>query len=804
MFKLSFKSIARMVIGLIAIMGFVLATNHNSTQPASAGEPILGLDKQPTQTRTTSSPNAAQTRFYLPFVYKVEDLPPVELLSTRTENVMGITRSAFLQGDEIRYISRMINRTGSNVMVDLKWFQSSPCDEGWMFDQKIELVPGESEHTFSSTTPSCLGIFRSTVVENYLGFSYSIEQQFLNTLPSQISIGSGQGFDKCYVPTVEQMQTWWESSPYKVINLYIGGISLYCPDSRIDPIWLYQVSQQGWSFIPTWVGPQASCTSFKHRMSPDPNNAYLEGRAEAEAATAKLRKIGLLGDSVVYYDLESYWGADQSCRQTSAAFLRGWVERLHELKIRAGAYGAPCSSYMTDWTAIDPPPDDVWIAHWYTSHYDPKATVWDAPCLSNTYWKFQQRLKQYAGGHNETWGGLRFNIDSDVLNGGLAVLPVDATTMNTTSSQTQPESPQMSEQSEEIYGMQLLTAEQGWLWRGEQLLWTIDNGKSWQDRTPYSGEPSQILAISFLDTQTGFLLRQSFPENKPAVLELLHTEDNGANWEITPSKLPTMDTGSPLASAHLDLLDQERGWLALKLQTGSNFSQGRLFYTADGGRTWEERSLPLGEPVKFIDNQHGWVAGGPAGDQLFNTVDGGKTWLPVELSILNPTPETRLVIGLPQFSQMGVGFLPVLSNDEVGSQLMIYRTQDRGATWQAEKTFDTGNSKMVSNPVAFSLNQEGDWWVSAENADLFSSRFSQAVQISSQLGISDMPALISLDFLSSQTGWMVIQSGICEGEKTPAWQSASLGADDFHCTTAMKLMATHDGGVSWTDITPIE
>ena len=67
------------------------------------------------------------------------------------------------------------------------------------------------------------------------------------------------------------------------------------------------------------------------------------------------------------------------------------------------------------------------------------------------------------------------------------------------------------------------------------------------------------------------------------------------------------------------------GWLALKLHSGNNFSFGRLLATRDGGRTWQERDLPLGEPVVFQDALHGWTAGGPA-DQVFHTEDGGESW----------------------------------------------------------------------------------------------------------------------------------------------------------------------------------
>ncbi len=50
--------------------------------------------------------------------------------------------------------------------------------------------------------------------------------------------------------------------------------------------------------------------------------------------------------------------------------------------------------------------------------------MYGAPCLSDTLWSNHQRLRQYAGGHDETWGGVTLNIDSDVMDGIVASLSV--------------------------------------------------------------------------------------------------------------------------------------------------------------------------------------------------------------------------------------------------------------------------------------------------------------------------------------------------------------------------------------------
>jgi hypothetical protein len=453
-------------------------------------------------------------------------------------------------------------------------------------------------------------------------------------LQNQVIVANGQAFDKCTPPPVEEMQTWWEDSPYSTINIYLGGISLACSYRETDPDWFTQVANQGWSFILTWAGPQAppGChtpTDFSHPMSIDPDIAYQEGRIEAEAAVDSAAAIGFKGDLVIYYDIEGYEDTDE-CRTAVASFLEGWVERLHELEVSSGAYGSACRSYIADWAANDPPPDNVWIAHWYENNYDPEATVWDdpinIPCLSDDLWANSQRIKQYNGDHYETWGDLKIKIDSNVLDGQvnalLGIIPVQSSqagpTSHTSSQIFSPAGPAIS-------AMDLLTSTEGWVLVEDRLLWTKDGGTSWQEITPQSKEHSQILNIFFLDPDSGWLVRRSISTDKGGTLSVLSTDDGGYSWQENP--LPTFDHEDvmQLDSASLDFVNTQTGWIALKLQSSSNFSLGRLLSTRDGGLSWQERTLPLGEPVQFLDGERGWITGGPL-DQTFYTGDGGKSW----------------------------------------------------------------------------------------------------------------------------------------------------------------------------------
>ena len=230
----------------------------------------------------------------------------------------------------------------------------------------------------------------------------------------------GSGLDACEVPTLSQLQTWWTNSPYHSVNLYIGGALRACSNAALTHTYVSQMSAQGWSFIPTWVGPQTSCynSSYSNFISNDPSTAYNQGISEANAATTIATALGM-GHTVIYYDLEAYT-ATQVCRDAARSFMSGWSLQLRTLGFSAGVYGSPCTSYITDFVSSTNVPDVVWPAVWAYSAYSANASVFGLICMDDTLWSNHQRIRQYAGGHDETWGGVTLNIDSNVIDGVVA------------------------------------------------------------------------------------------------------------------------------------------------------------------------------------------------------------------------------------------------------------------------------------------------------------------------------------------------------------------------------------------------
>ncbi|HBB33367.1 MAG TPA: photosystem II assembly protein [Cyanobacteria bacterium UBA8803] len=131
-------------------------------------------------------------------------------------------------------------------------------------------------------------------------------------------------------------------------------------------------------------------------------------------------------------------------------------------------------------------------------------------------------------------------------------------------------------------------------------------------------------------------------------------------WHLVP--LPTEATLRDIGFTG----DLNHGWAV-----GSNDT---LLETKDGGDTWQQKVLDLGEEnnrltsVSFVADE-GWIVGEPS--ILLHTADGGASWSRIPLSAKLPgAPNHILALG-PQSAEMST---------TVGA---IYQTQDGGKTWKA-------------------------------------------------------------------------------------------------------------------------
>ena len=139
------------------------------------------------------------------------------------------------------------------------------------------------------------------------------------------------------------MQTWWRSSPFTSVGIYIGGANRGCAQPNLTAPWVNTVIAQGWRLLPIWVGPQAPCSTLSTtKLSLSVPTATNQGLAEGKAAADRAAALGLGWLAPVYYDMESY-PAGGACSKAVQAFTNGWTYALNQRGYLAGYYSSLCS-----------------------------------------------------------------------------------------------------------------------------------------------------------------------------------------------------------------------------------------------------------------------------------------------------------------------------------------------------------------------------------------------------------------------------------------------------------------------------
>ena len=244
---------------------------------------------------------------------------------------------------------------------------------------------------------------------------------------------TGYGFDQCQAPSQSTMNQWRLHSPFWAVGVYIAGDERACRNQTyLDADWVRTQLARGWRLLPITLGPQASCQPRFPRypgdvtINPRPGSngqygaARKQGTAEASKAVTAAQALGIAPGSTMFYDLEGFDLSNTQCRESALAFLSAWTTQIHALDYVSGVYSSAGSGIkMLDDARVKRPgqfdlPDQLWVARW-----DGRADT----SVSSTYlrsdgWTPHARVKQYQGGHDETWGRATVNIDRDFLDLG--------------------------------------------------------------------------------------------------------------------------------------------------------------------------------------------------------------------------------------------------------------------------------------------------------------------------------------------------------------------------------------------------
>jgi heat shock protein HslJ/photosystem II stability/assembly factor-like uncharacterized protein len=225
----------------------------------------------------------------------------------------------------------------------------------------------------------------------------------------------------------------------------------------------------------------------------------------------------------------------------------------------------------------------------------------------------------------------------------------------------------------------------------------------------------------------------------PRLITLLQTDDQPFDSEAAAALLERFaagirtpgdgTAGEPLYIAYIQMLDEQSGWAAGGTEAGR---PERILQTADGGRTWLDRSPPDLPPVNegfdsapagfFSPAGAGWVSypsvspqTEPADLRVMMTADGGQSWT-------NSEPLDFSNIPMDFFIPSGIRFL----SDEFGwliahlgagmshDYIAIYTTADGGQSWQrvTDPENDPDIQGCVKSGVIFTGPTEG--WLAGD------------------------------------------------------------------------------------------
>jgi photosystem II stability/assembly factor-like uncharacterized protein len=144
--------------------------------------------------------------------------------------------------------------------------------------------------------------------------------------------------------------------------------------------------------------------------------------------------------------------------------------------------------------------------------------------------------------------------------------------------------------------MQILLPYSIWAMGFEGIYHSEDGGETWEETSNRGG-----WAVSFVSENEGWAVADN---------RLAHTTD-GDTWEelTIPGRAPFSEFFSGFGLPYLSdiqFIDEDHGWIA-----GGNID---VMYTPDGGANWYEQSVPQGlsqsmMAVDFINHTHGWVVG---------------------------------------------------------------------------------------------------------------------------------------------------------------------------------------------------
>ena len=270
---------------------------------------------------------------------------------------------------------------------------------------------------------------------------------------------------------------------------------------------------------------------------------------------------------------------------------------------------------------------------------------------------------------------------------------------------------------------------------------------------------------------------------RPSALRPKEKTDNQTNLQDEDQKKDYFSSGM----GWIDFYDLNHGWIVLEIPTNLRLgmNSGILLQTTDSGNTWKQigNYLPIAGPFRFISTKDGWMTG-RLDNTLHSTQDGGYTWQQKTLEP-PPTASENGWYDLPIFKDSQNGFLSMTS---VSSILILFNTHNSGKTWNVDRMLS--DIKRIANVYPSVLIDSTLITISASDIEATLTLIKVLPDgkiITTKTNALNIKGNLTPRSLRFSGEWHLSFITINQG-----WVSTNTG----------QLLATDDGGKTWTVITP--
>lgn len=229
-----------------------------------------------------------------------------------------------------------------------------------------------------------------------------------------------------------------------------------------------------------------------------------------------------------------------------------------------------------------------------------------------------------------------------------------------------------------FFDIEFVSSTHGWIAGGNNgttvetsdryILYTTNGGNSWQEVPFDFGNGLPFLSLSFVDQNHGWVVGRDIEDESND--SYYYTTDGGTNWQT--SKTGVHEQIGPYADRFdlVQFVDANHGYLA---------GVSRLMKTTDGGLSWnivfQDGGMNISD-IHFTNANIGWLVGNGIGSnnsvaKIYFTADGGQSWQEESVTDLpiggNNNTALNGVHALNEKSVFAVGYrTTLLVRDAVG------------------------------------------------------------------------------------------------------------------------------------------